>query len=378
MPTPTRFSKRFEALGTALTRSYRENPYVRSTVNVVLMQTFFVLLTILVLYLSIWHQTKAITDIINARRAAVRAGEFLTPASLDRALAQVSDTTLDIVLGSLVTLSILFGYLSARFALWPTRNSLEYQKRFIGNIAHELRTPLAVMRTSTEVALMDDSLSNYSRSTFKGTIEELDRISEIINNLLSFDRLLRPGNIQMVPVDLVALLELVFKRHTELAKTRGIDLHYSPGDTEAAYVLGNEVALIQVFTNLVKNALNYTPTHDGRKVDITLSDLDDTLRVSVADTGVGIAAKDMQHIFEPFYRGETSRTRDITGGTSGLGLAIVNDIVRAHRGTIIIRSALNRGTTIEINLPKADTTEYVRNRADEEDDEMHEFSVMKT
>jgi signal transduction histidine kinase len=282
-------------------------------------------------------------------------------------------TTISVIL---IALAAFFGYLAARFALSPTRNSLEYQKRFIGNVAHELRTPLSVIRTSTEVALMDDSLSNYSRSTFNGTIEELDRISEIINNLLSFDTLLRPGRIRMKPLQLGEVLALVAKRHADLAATRGISLTFvNECGEDCSYVLGNEVALTQVFTNLVKNALNYTPQHDGRSVEVTLRDKEDSIQVSVADTGIGIAQKDLYHIFEPFYRGDTARDRSVSGGTSGLGLAIVNDIVRAHRGTTIIRSALNRGTTIEITFPKAETTTYVQDLAAEEDGEEHEVAV---
>jgi len=326
-------------LGTALTRKYREDPYLRSTINVVLLQATFVIITIGVLLLTVQHH---------------------------------GITTISAIL---IALAIVFGYLAARFALSPTRNSLEYQKRFIGNVAHELRTPLSVIRTSTEVALMDDSLSDYSRSTFSGTIEELDRISEIINNLLTFDTLMRPGRVRFAPVELASVIDLVIQRHMQLAASRGIELSYINECDDCAYVLGNEVALIQVFTNLVKNALNYTPTHDGRKVEVSLRESNDTLHVSVADTGIGIAQKDLYHIFEPFYRGDTSRDRSISGGTSGLGLAIVNDIVRAHSGTIIIRSALNRGTTIEITFPKADTTEYVKDIAAEEDGELHEVKL---
>ena len=377
MATQTPSSRRSAGLVTDLTRSYRENPYMRSTINVVLLQVVFAVVTILAFYAGLLHQKRATEHVIEIRRAAVAAGQTVTPESLTNALEYIENRTLAFALLALIALAALFGYLAARFALNPTRNSLEYQKRFIGNVAHELRTPLSVIRTSTEVALMDDSLSDYSRSTFSGTIEELDRISEIINNLLSFDTLLRPGRIRMSPVQLSEVLALVAKRHTELAKTRGIQLSFSSDcDDEHSYVLGNEVALTQVFTNLVKNALNYTPQHDGRSVDVTLREKDDTLQVTVADTGIGIAQKDLYHIFEPFYRGDTARDRTVSGGTSGLGLAIVNDIVRAHRGTIIIRSALNRGTSIEITFPKADTTEYVKDLVSGEDDgEVHVAEV---
>ncbi len=277
----------------------------------------------------------------------------------------------------LLILTIFFGFLASRYALLPTRDSLEYQKRFIGNIAHELRTPLAIMRTNTEVALMDEALSEYSRSTFSTTIEELDRISETINNLLSFDTLLRPGRIKTEPVKLLEVLESVILRHKELADSRGIELTADTPDT--LYVKGNAVALGQVFTNLVKNALNYTPQHDNRSVTVHAYETEDKISVHVTDTGIGIAQKDLYHVFEPFFRGDTSRTRGIGSGTSGLGLAIVHDIVRAHSGSIIIRSALNRGTTIEISFPKPEVIEQERDELVLEDDgELHEVSVVKS
>ncbi|MEO6536919.1 MAG: HAMP domain-containing sensor histidine kinase [Candidatus Paceibacterota bacterium] len=303
----------------------------------------------------------------------------MTPSSdtLAQSFQTIQYQTLGTVFGVLFILTVFFGFLATRYALLPTRDSLEYQKRFIGNIAHELRTPLAIMRTNTEVALMDSALSDYSRNTFSTTIEELDRISETINNLLSFDRLLQPGRIKTESVKLLEVLGSVILRHKELADTRGIELTAEVPETLT--VTGNSVALGQVFTNLVKNALNYTPQHDSRSVTVRAMETEDRVSISVIDTGIGIAQKDLYHVFEPFFRGDTSRTRGIGSGTSGLGLAIVNDIVRAHSGTIIIRSALNRGTTIEISFPKPEITESTEEILLSEDDgELHEVSVVKS
>src|SRR6266481_10195961 len=199
---------------------------------------------------------------------------------------------------------------------------------------------------------MDSTVASHKRSTLMLTVHELDRISETINNLLSFDTLIRPGRIKSEPVDLKSVVHTVVQRHLSLAHSRGIMLSVQAPGNEYR-IRGNAVALDQVITNLVKNALNYTPQKKGGSVTVKLdTDYRGRILLGISDTGIGIAQKDLYHIFEPFYRADTSRARGVGSGTSGLGLAIVNEIVRLHRGTITVRSALGRGTTIELSFPR--------------------------
>lgn len=328
-----------------------QNPFIRSTWNVMLVQATFVLLTIIVFGFAVWHQQHTTQMLINQGRIESSIDTHLNQQTLDTELHSLRDNTLIIALGVLAVLALIFGYLTARYALNPTRRSLEFQKRFIGDIAHELRTPLAIIRTNTEVALMDRTLEGYARSTMQGTIEELDRISGIINNLLSFDSLVQPGRIKVEPLLLRDIANAVVHRHLAMAEKYGINIGVDVAQAPA-YVMGNQIALEQAVTNLVKNALNYTPQHQNQSVVVRIDDKGDAVSLSIIDTGIGIAQKDLFNIFQPFYRGDTSRERGIGSGTSGLGLAIVNDIVRAHSGHITIRSALNRGTTIELSFPK--------------------------
>lgn len=352
MLTPTRSSKPSAVSVTDLTRRYHENPFFRSTVNVIALQALLVVLSVIVFGAAIWYQQHATITVIQERRAAIRAGQTLTPESLDIYLRTVRDHTLGASFGVLILLALTFGFLSSRFALRPSKESLQVQKRFIGNIAHEIRTPLAIIKTNTEVALMDPRIAPDVKTTMETTLSELTRISETINNLLSFDALVRPGRISSERIDLAKIIATVVERHTALAESRSISL--TAAIDGPLPIIGNEVAVEQVFTNLVKNAINYTPEHSDGSVTVLASVVDDNALVSVADTGIGIAKKDLYHVFEPFYRADTSRTRGIgSAGTSGLGLAIVNDIVRLHRGTITLRSAVGRGTTIEISLPLA-------------------------
>jgi signal transduction histidine kinase len=260
-----------------------------------------------------------------------------------------SDTMLYVSL-SMIALLIVFGYLIIHYSLAPAKNSILFQKRFIGNVAHELRTPLAIIKTSTEVALIDPKITTAQSETMHDILGELDRISQTINNLLSFDTLIQPSQMKLESVDLGKIAEMVMARHQALAESRGITLSLSMGSNRV--VMGNPIALEQVATNLVKNAINYTPENTDGTVRISIeSDYRGRIVLAIIDSGIGIGQKDLYHIFEPYYRGDTSRARGIGTGTSGLGLAIVNEIVRIHKGTISVKSAIGLGTTIAISLP---------------------------
>lgn len=363
--------KPFAAWVTALTDNYRFNPFVRATVNVILLQVILILLTIGVFWWALGYSQTQTVDSISAHITQTTEGAETTslPASID----EVRNRTLSYAFSGIVILAAAFGVLLARFALWPARNSLQFQKRFIGNVAHEIRTPMAIIKTNTEVALMDPALPKDIREVFEETIVELDRMSETINNLLTFDTLVRPGSMKIGPVDMASIVRDVAGRHEELAYSRGVALSVHVKDN--VYVNGNGTALEQIVTNLVKNAINYTPRDQDKTVEVGLGiDMNDRVVITVADSGIGIAQKDLYHIFEPFYRADTSRARGVGTGSSGLGLAIVNEIVRLHRGSISIKSALNQGTTIKVYFPQGKAPQH-EEAALAEDDGTNEVSV---
>lgn len=370
MAKPTLFSRLSAALDTVLTDRYRYNPYTRSTVNIILLQVLLAILTVVVFGVALDMQQKSTVETVGQTTQLVLEGQTTGTPLLSESLAEVRNRTLQYVLLGMVLLSIFFGYLTARYALLPTKNSLQFQKRFIGNIAHEIRTPLAIIKTHTEVALMDPSLSASMRDTFMTTSHELDRISDIINNLLSFNTLLRPSNIALEEFDLSEKAKKVVDRLAQLAQTRDVALSFSSSGPHK--ILGNRTGIDQVLTNLVKNALNYTPQRAGGSVTVEVEGDDERAIARVTDTGIGIAKKDLFYIFQPFYRADTSRVRGVGGGTSGLGLAIVNEIVKAHQGKIFVRSVLNRGTTIEVSFPKVQPEARVE---EENEDEVAELST---
>ncbi len=254
----------------------------------------------------------------------------------------------------LLVLAVLSAAMLIRLSLKPARDNLRHQKLFISNIAHELRTPLSIIKTNSEVALMDPALESGLMATFKEIIGELNRISDIINNLLSLNTLARPERMQFKNLDLIPLCESVVARYQALARERAIKL--AVRTERGSIVWGNAIALEQVMSNLIKNALSYTSRKDNGQVQVTLRPQEGMVLFSVADTGVGMSQEELLHIFEPFYRADGSRNRKGQEEGSGLGLTIVNEMVRVHRGKIQVESRRKTpkrpgGTTVSVLLP---------------------------
>lgn len=251
-----------------------------------------------------------------------------------------------------MALITFFGIVLSRLALRPARMSLESQKLFISNIAHELRTPLAVIKTTAEVEMLDDKLPEASRKTLEAVLEEVSRASGVINNLISLNRLVRPQKMERAAVDLGAIIDRVVARSGRVAFERGIEVQVRRN--HHTMVTGNPVALEQMVINLTNNAIQYTPKNGRGKVTLTLRpESGNRLMFSVSDNGIGIAKEDLAHILEPYYRGDKSRARNIKEAGSGLGLAIVNEIVEAHGGELRVNSIQGKGTNVTVLLPAA-------------------------
>ena len=158
METPPS-SKPSAAWATDLIDRYRFNPFYRTTTHVILLQVALALVSIVLFVWAIeYSQEQTVSAISGQIAMALSEGATTTPASLADSIEAVESRAYLYAFLGVLLLNALFGFLIARFALWPTRNSLQFQKRFIGNIAHEIRTPLAIIKTNTEVALFDPKL----------------------------------------------------------------------------------------------------------------------------------------------------------------------------------------------------------------------------
>lgn len=340
--------KRFAESATDLANKYRYDPFFRTEIHVIALQAAFAVVLLALMGTAYNLLSNNVSNSI--LHGLAEGGQGKVPYSLGASIvAQIRDLRTHNFLSLsalIIAQTALFGYVIARVTLTPTRDALAAQKQFIGNIAHELRTPLSVIKTNTEVALLDSHVNADLKMTLQSNVQELDRISEIINNLLSLSALVKPERIEFSAVDLSAIATDAVQKYSQLAKSgdHQITLRKSPD----AQVWGNATALTQIVGNLIKNALTYTPR--GGHVRVTVEPApDNQIEVLVQDSGIGIARKDLFRIFEPFYRADTSRTKG-TGGT-GLGLAIVSELIKMHQGKITIRSAIGRGTTVAVLFP---------------------------
>ena len=343
------FWKRCAASGTDFVRRYQYDPFFRTEVNVVVLQIAFALFLLAVVGIiatQLYHD--ASSAVSQGITSALAPGS--SPASVgDSVISQLSATrsrTVSVAVAVVILVTALFTYVIARIALSPTRNALQSQKQFIGNIAHELRTPLAVSKTNMEVALMGSNIEAGLRRSITSTIEELDRISEIINNLLSLSSSVRPERIEFKDVDLGAAVQSALEKLQELAASKHIEV--SAKMSERRDVWGNRTALEEIAMNVVKNAISYTSV--GGRISVIIQPVyPDYMEFCVQDSGIGIARKDLFRIFEPFYRSDPSRKRH--AGGSGLGLTIVSELVKLHNGKITVRSAEGQGTAVTLLFP---------------------------
>lgn len=330
-------------------RKYRYDPFFRTEVSVVSLQVVFATLLLLIVGLaatSLYHDASAalargIGEALLSQPNPQAIGE-----SIASELSAMRTRTVTWTAIAVVAVTVFLSYLIARVALMPTRNALESQKQFIGNVAHELRTPLSVIKTNTEVALMAPSMESELKTTLTSTIEELDRISEIINNLLSLSASVRPERIEFKDTDLGSVVRGVIEKLKDLADSKRVDI--TARISERRNVHGNVTALEQVAMNIIKNAITYSPR--GGRIIVTIEPVfPDHIEFTVQDFGIGIARKDLFRIFEPYYRADLSRRRG--EGGSGLGLTIVSELVKLHNGRITVRSAEQRGTIVTVQLP---------------------------
>jgi signal transduction histidine kinase len=177
-------------------------------------------------------------------------------------------------------------------------------------------------------------------------MEKLDFITRMINDLIllsKFDS--NEAELEMAPVKLNELLANLWELFRVLAEQKGVE--FTLGNVEETDVLGDRTRLQQLFTNLVDNAIKFTPT--GGHVDLSLKRDEGFARVSIRDTGIGIPQEESERIFERFYRVDKSRARE-SGGT-GLGLSISRWITRAHHGKIEVKSELGKGSEFIVFLP---------------------------
>ncbi len=273
-------------------------------------------------------------------RPTFEAGLLEEEDGLRRAIA-VGDAVTVIVAGGL-------SYLLAGRTLRPIRVAMDSQKRFFADAAHDLRTPLAAMRTEAEVALSRADLSREEAvRVVTSHLEEIGRLSAMVDQMLALIRGTAAASAPRQRVPLAGLAAGVVEKLAGIAERRGVRVAFA-GVGDGA-VRGDPAALERALVNVVENAIVYTPP--GGSVRVDLGRAGSRLELRTSDTGIGIAAADVPHVTEPFFRADRARTANEAG--CGLGLTIAARIVEDHQGAIQVASEPGRGTTVTMRFPAA-------------------------
>ena len=240
-------------------------------------------------------------------------------------------------------------------------DSLAHNYRFSADASHELRTPLTIMRGEMEEILQIDDLPAQAVENLVSTLEEVDRMSRIVNSLMTITRLDAGGErMDRKVLDLSALVRSTVEHLRLLAEEK--ELALTAVCDGPVLVYADPMRMKQVLVNLIDNAIKYTPsrsanageTEDG-DIRVHLSRAGSHADLKIADHGVGVSKAALPHVFERFYRADFARNR-VAGGV-GLGLAIVKSIVAAHDGTVTIASVPGSGSTVWVRLPLATLAE---------------------
>ncbi|HET9098599.1 MAG TPA: HAMP domain-containing sensor histidine kinase [Candidatus Saccharimonadales bacterium] len=239
-------------------------------------------------------------------------------------------------------------YWLARRTLEPIEQAHEQQKRFTSDVSHELRTPLTAIRMESEVALLNSrSSSKELRETIESNLEEVGKLEALINNLLRLARL-EADELQQnfKEEDSRTLVTLALDKVDKIASQRNVTIKTNG---EGGCFYGDPDNLAQAIIILLDNAIKYSP----EKTQVELNTFADDGNVSwqVIDHGPGIEPKSLEHIFDRFYRADTSRNKDQIGGY-GLGLSIAKMIADVHKGTVTLSSKVGQGTTATLTVPK--------------------------
>ena len=224
--------------------------------------------------------------------------------------------------------------------------SFEKLSRFTGDAAHELRTPLASLKGETEVLLSRKRSSEDYQEALTNNLERLDFLIKLVNDLLILSQADEgKASLKIENLNFSELLKELYEAFNIVVMQKKISFTLSA--PEEVLINFDSIKLKQLFSNLIDNAIKYTP--NGGNISLLVQPGKGQVTVVLKDTGIGIPSDDLPHIFDRFYRVDTSRSR-LSGGV-GLGLSICQWIVKAHHGTIDVKSQLHQGTTFTVTLP---------------------------
>lgn len=268
----------------------------------------------------------------------------ITPEDLQNA-RQMILLQLLLINGAVGLVVLVAGYLLSGITLRPIERAMEEQKRFVGDAAHELKTPITALKTSLEVNLMDEKMPAETKKILKENLEDIVSLEGLSQSLLKLARVDGQG-IKLEQVKVKEVVEQAVKHVKPLADKKKMEIKVSKTD-EGLVVKGDRGSLVDLVVILLDNAVKYSGK--GKTVWLKVGSENGKVKIEVKDRGVGIALEDLPHIFDRFYRTDVSRSKKEKDGY-GLGLAVAKEIVKQHKGSIRVKSKVKRGTRFTVVL----------------------------
>jgi signal transduction histidine kinase len=250
--------------------------------------------------------------------------------------------------GLIVVVVAAAGYILSGLTLAPLEASMQQQKRFVSDIAHEIKTPLTSLKTSLEVNLMDKKLSSSTKSLLKENLEDVTHLDQLTTSMLKLSKN-HDQPLDSTQVSVADIIAQAIRLVSPAAKAKKITI--TKIATTPATISGDKAALTDAIKILLDNAVKYSPP--DTIVSISSKINRSTIVITVRDQGLGISKNDLPHIFDRFYRVDTSRTASESVSGYGLGLSIAKSIVEYHRGTISVTSKPKFGTTFTLTFPRS-------------------------
>ena len=306
------------------------------------LQGLFILIGLVMILFIALASRKVITVGLRPLATVEATAERIAEGDLTARLPDIKPNT---EVGRLVnTLNMMLGRIEESFA--ARVDSESKLRRFVADASHELRTPITAIRGFAELHRQGAVTGEEKTKELIGRIEnESKRMGSLVEDLLLLARLDQSREMKAEPVNLSKLVSDA----VESARAAGPNhlVNFSNSDEEI-YALGDNDRIHQVVANLLANARTHTPA--GTKIDVSVIQSEDGVRIRIADNGPGLSEKDQSRIFERFYRADASRVRTDGEGT-GLGLSIVDAVMRAHAGQVSVESELGKGAAFTLFFP---------------------------
>jgi len=304
----------------------------------------------LAFYRASTNEIQRVIDRIHFLQQQSSQLQIPTPPNTVITLDELQEVKTRLQISLIVVNGIIFvlaggaGYFLAGRTLRPIQVMVDEQNQFISDASHELRTPIATLRAEMEATLLEKHLGDReARDLIESNLEELGKLQELANSLLELAHVHKKSEDFNDTVVLSEAINAAYKKVAQMAKKKHIIFEISSMDSK---IKGNRQSLTEVFVNLFDNAIKYS--HAKTNVSVFSKTKKNAVIVTITDQGIGIAADDLIHIFDRFYRADKSRSQ---ADGHGIGLSIAKKIITTHNGSIDVESKLKEGTTFTITLP---------------------------